>query len=122
MPETTLFFYREDDDTIPLLDWLEGIPTRAKLKCLAKIERLKSLGYEIRRPEADYLRDGIYELRTSFEGIHYRMLYFFHQNVAVVVSHGIIKEKKVSPKEIDRAIERKKKFTKNPAQHTYKET
>ena len=38
-------------------------------------------GHELRRPEADFLRDGIYEL-----------LYFFHgQNVAVL-AHGLTKE------------------------------
>jgi phage-related protein len=122
MPETPLFFYREDDETVPLLVWLDDIPKRAKLKCLAKIERLKALGHEIRRPEADYLRDDIYELRASFQGVHYRMLYFFHENTAVVVSHGLVKERAVPPKDIDRAIERKKKFLQNPTKHMYKET
>ena len=49
------------------------------------------------------------------------MLYFFHGNVAAVVSHGIVKEDKVPPKEIDKAIERMKKFQNNPEIHTYKE-
>jgi hypothetical protein len=31
---------------------------------------------------ADYLRDGIYELRPTFGGIHYRILYFFHGHEA----------------------------------------
>jgi phage-related protein len=84
--------------------------------------RLRELGHEIRRPHADYLRDDIYELRASLEGIHYRILYFFHGNTAVVVSHGIIKEQKVPPKEIDRAIERRKKFFNDPKKHTYEET
>ncbi|MGC9327707.1 MAG: type II toxin-antitoxin system RelE/ParE family toxin [Candidatus Hinthialibacter sp.] len=79
------------------------------------------LGYEIRRPEADYLRDGIYELRASLQGVHYRMLYFFYENIAVVVSQGLIKEKKVPTKEIDLAIKRKKKFEADPDRHIYRE-
>ncbi len=67
------------------------------------------------------MRDKIYELRIGFQGINYRMLYFFHGNVAAVVSHGIVKEDKVPPKEIDKAIERMKKFQSNPDIHTYKE-
>src|SRR5258708_39858250 len=62
------------------------------------------------RPEADFLRDKIYELRVGFNGMNYRMLYFFHGNIAAVVSHGIVKEAKVPPKEIDKAIERMVKF------------
>ena len=74
------------------------------------------------RPEADFLRDGIYELRVSLQGVHYRILYFFLGTVAAVVSHGLIKERAVPPKEIDRAVERKKRFEVNPRKHTYEET
>jgi hypothetical protein len=35
------------------------------------------MGHELRRPEADFLRDGIYELRASLGGVHHRILYFF---------------------------------------------
>ena len=75
----------------------------------------------MRRPEADLLRDGIYELRVGFLGVHHRILYFFHGTEAAVVSHGLIKERVVPPKEIDRAVARKKLFEVNPRRHTYKE-
>jgi putative component of toxin-antitoxin plasmid stabilization module len=54
-----------------------------------------------------YLRDGIYELRASYHGIHYRMLYFFHGKAAAVLSHGVIKEQRVPAKDIDRAKQRR---------------
>ena len=44
-------------------------------------------GHELRRPEADFLRDGIYELHISLGGVHQRILYFFHGGMAAVVSH-----------------------------------
>ena len=75
----------------------------------------------MRRPEADFLRDGIYELRVSLQGVQHRILYFFHGTVAAVVSHGLMKERAVPPKEIDRAFERKKRFEVNPRRHTYEE-
>ena len=59
--------------------------------------RLEDLGHEIRRPEADLLRDGIYELRIGLQGINYRVLYFFHGKEAAVVSHGLTKERRVPP-------------------------
>jgi phage-related protein len=80
------------------------------------------MGHELRRPDADYLRDGIYELRISLRGVHYRVLYFFHRAIAAVVSHGLMKEQAVPPKEIERAIERKKRFEASPVRHTYQET
>jgi phage-related protein len=79
------------------------------------------MGHELRRPEADFLRDGIYELRVSLRGVHRRVLYFFHGAVAAVVSHGLVKERVVPPKEIDRATERKQRFEVSPRQHTYEE-
>jgi phage-related protein len=78
-------------------------------------------GHELRRPEADLLRDGIYELRVGFQGVHHRILYFFHGTTAAVVSHALIKERAVPPREINRAIERKKRFETNPRRHTYEE-
>ncbi|MGA2275087.1 MAG: type II toxin-antitoxin system RelE/ParE family toxin [Bryobacteraceae bacterium] len=74
-----------------------------------------------RTASADFLRDGIYELRVSLGGVHHRILYFFHDAIAAVVSHGLVKERAVPPKEIDRAVERKKRFEANPARHTYEE-
>ena len=86
-----------------------------------RLERLREVGHELRRPEADSLRDGIYELRVSLQGVHHRILYFFHGTVAAVVSHGLIKERLVPPKEIDRAIERKNRFEVDQGKHTYEE-
>ena len=120
MPTTEVIFYREEDGTVPLVDWLDDLPAKAQDKCLARLARLEELGHELRRPEADFLRDGIYELRVSLRGLQYRMLYFFHGNIAAVVSHGLVKEQKVPPKDIDRAVERKKQFMANPKRHTFK--
>ena len=61
------------------------------------------MGHELRRPEADFLRDGIYELRVSLRAVQHRVLYFFHGAMAAVVSDGLVKER-VPPKEIDRAV------------------
>jgi len=101
--------------------WFDDFPAKAQDKCYLRLERLREKGHELRRPEADFLRDGIYELRVSLQGIHSRILYFFHGPVAAVVSDGLIKERLVPPKEIDRAVERKKRFEGNPSIHTYQE-
>jgi len=119
VPTTEVIFYREEDGTVPLVDWLDELPAKAQDKCLARLARLEELGYELRRPDADFLRAGIYELRVSLRGLQYRMLYFFHGNIAAVVSHGLVKEQKVPPKDIDRAVERKKQFMANPKRHTF---
>ncbi len=119
MPKTKIVFFQECDGSVPVLEWLRSLPAKNKDKCRVKIGRLAELGHELRRPEADLLRDKIYELRASLQGIHYRILYFFHGNTAAVISHGIVKESAVPPKEIEKAMERKAKFESNPVKHTY---
>lgn len=75
LAQTDVLFYREpEDDSVPLLQWLGDLPTKAQAKCVERIDRLGELGHEMRRPEADFLRGGIYELRASYQGVHYRML------------------------------------------------
>lgn len=117
MPRIEVVFFKEEDGSVPIVDWLDGIPAKAQAKCVAKLKRLEDLGHELRRPEADLLRDGIHELRIGLHGINYRMLYFFHGRLAAVVSHGIVKERIVPPREIDKAVERKRRFEKNPKFH-----
>jgi hypothetical protein len=48
------------------------------------------------------------------------MLYFFAGRSFVVISHGIVKERRVPPIEIERAIDRKKRFGANPGRHTFR--
>ncbi len=106
MPEIRVIFYQEEDGTVPVLEWLDDLIPKARAKCIVKVERLGALGHELRRPEADYLRDDIYELRIGYQGINYRILYFFHERTAAIVSHGLVKELQVPPREIDLAIQR----------------
>ena len=121
MPRTKVVLYQEQEGSCPFLEWFDGLSAKVQDKCFLRLERLREEGHELRRPEADLLRDGIYELRVSLQGVHHRILYFFHGTLAAVVSHGLIKERVVAPKEIDRAIERKKRYEVNPQRHTYEE-
>jgi phage-related protein len=121
MPKTTIVFFAEDDGTAPFLEWFGELPSKAQDKCRVRLERLAELGHELRRPEADLLRDGIHELRVGLRGLNYRMLYFFHGREMVVVSHGIIKEQLVPPREIALAVRRMVLFKSCPGKHTYQE-
>ena len=97
--------------------------------------------------EADFLRDGVYELRISLNDIHYRILYAFHtgadadrseapkavkrtavkrpptvaRRTVAVLAHGIVKEDKVPGEEIGRAVARMRTFAAAPERHTFAE-
>lgn len=121
MPVAEIRLYREDDGSTPIVDWLLEIKSRnakAYHKCRQQLDRLARFGNELRRPTADYLRDGAYELRIRYSGMNYRILYGFVGRNIVLVSHGLTKEKAVPPSEIELALRRLASYRKNPEQHT----
>ena len=92
---------------------------KAYAKCVVRIRRLVELGHELRRPEADFLRDGIYELRARLGTVNYRILYFFHGRNVAVLAHAITKEDEIPTVEINRAVGRKQAFIASPVAHTF---
>ena len=66
MPELKLIFFQDEDGSVPLIEWLDSLPRKARAKCISRLQRLALLGHELRRPEADFLRDGIHELRAAY--------------------------------------------------------
>ena len=123
MPPTQVLFF-QDDRGVPVRDWLHKLRRtnqRVYAKCIARLHLLAQLGHELRRPLADYVDEGIYELRIRRGRVNYRILYFFHgQNVAVL-AHALIKEEVLPRIDVERAIERKRAFLDDPEKHTYEE-
>ena len=122
MPRTEVFFFQDADGRSPIVDWLADLSradSSAFRKCAAVIERLEEGGFELRRPTADLLRDGIYELRAKCGHVHYRLLYFFHGRNVAVLAHALTKKDVVPPADIERALRRKKLFEADPQTHTY---
>lgn len=97
MPKTEVLFYRDSKGAGPVWDWLVALENGSKsdkkvfTKCWVRIQLLAQQGIDLRRPVADILRDGIYELRIKFSPNEYRILYFFHDNRAVLTSAFIKK-------------------------------
>ncbi len=124
MPQTEVFFYQETPGDVPVRDWLAQVAKRdqrAADKCQTLIARLRAMGHELRRPDADLLRDGIYELRVRVGTVNYRLLYFFHGRDVALLAHGLTKERTLPPAEIDRAVRRKLRFEADPNAHRFKE-
>ncbi len=94
---------------------------RAYNKCIETIDRLAQIGHELRRPTADFLTDGIYELRAKVGRVNYRQLYFFHGHHIAVLVHSLTKEREVPKTDLFTAITRRARFQANPVLHTHKE-
>ena len=125
MPTTSILFCQENAENVPVLEWLQELKRKNMkgfLSCAARIDRLATYGHELRRPVADYLRDGINELRAKHRNVQYRIFYYFEGQNVVVLSHAVVKKTSAVPKkDIDLAIKRKAKFERDPKQHTYVE-
>src|SRR6266496_490555 len=122
MPQTNLLFFRDRAGVAPVWEWLRGLRAtnpKAYAKCVVRIRRLAEMGHELRRPEADLLRDGIYELRARLGTVNYRILYFFHGRDVAVLAHAITKENEIPVVEINRAVGRKRTFIASPVAHTF---
>jgi phage-related protein len=122
MPPCKVVFYKADDGSVPVKEWLGEAKKNEKrlfAKCLVWIAQLAAQGQDLRRPLADTLRDGIHELRIAFGHTQYRILYFFHKRGIVVLAHALVKERKVPEKDIEIAIGRKGRFEEDPEGHTY---
>jgi len=124
MPNTQVIFFQDHGGDAPVIRWLEELRDsnpKAWANCRVKIDMLRQSGHELRRPAADLLRDGIYELRARQGHVQYRILYFFHGRNVAVLAHSLTKEDQVPPVEIERALKRKRLFAANPQEHTYEE-
>jgi phage-related protein len=121
VPNIRVVFFKERNGNVPVLEWLDLLPVMVQDKLTDRIRRLTELGHGLRRPEADFLRDGIYELRVRRQRVNYRILYFFHGREIAVLGHGIVKKGVVPNADIERALERKVRFERNPSGHTYEE-
>jgi phage-related protein len=120
MPSTRIIFFRAADESVPVIAFLdEQRPKRVQAKCIALIKLLAQEGYELKRPRSDALRDGIRELRTEVQNVNYRLLYFFHGQNCVVISHGITKEGEVPDREIDTAVANKDLYKADPDKYSY---
>ncbi len=121
MPSIGVVFYTEDTRA-PVKAWMEELKRADRkgfAKCLVRVRELAQFGHDLRRPAADYLRDGIYELRAKHGHIQYRLLYCFYGRTIAVLVHALVKEGSAVPEaDLERALRRKRAFEQDPNGHT----
>ncbi len=78
-------------------DFVEGLPSKDAKEVVATIAALRELGNKARRPLADYLEDGIYELRARRFKKQFRVLYTFAGKQTILLLTGFVKKTKSVP-------------------------
>ena len=84
---------------------MDSLPIKLREKTLRSLALLQELGPQLRGEEAEYIRDGLFELRTQFGSDITRIFYFFFVGRKTVVTSGFIKKSQKTPRrEIERAL------------------
>ena len=91
-------FFKKDDGTCPVIDFLDSLDVKMQAKVLKTIELLEKNGYELREPYSKFLEDGIFELRIKQGSNITRVLYFFFVNRKIILTNGFVKKTLKMPK------------------------
>ncbi|MBI4600618.1 MAG: type II toxin-antitoxin system RelE/ParE family toxin [Planctomycetes bacterium] len=111
--------YQEADGICPVVEFLRLSPERVRAQARERLRLLAERGHPLRRPHADYLEDGLFELRWRTGRVRHRILYFVDGPAAVALAHAVSKGGAVPAAEIDRAKRRRANFRAGPATHTF---
>ena len=97
-------FYKTKDGKNYVKEFIESKSVSNQSKITAWLKLLREHGNTLVRPYADYLDDGIYELRIKLSGNQIRILYFFCFKDCIILTHAFMKNTdKVDPREINKS-------------------
>ncbi|MCK5225789.1 MAG: type II toxin-antitoxin system RelE/ParE family toxin [Planctomycetes bacterium] len=117
--KTKVLIFKDGKGLASLVEWLKKQPARTRDKCIAKVKRLSLMWHKLRRPDCDYLTEGIYELRARDGNVNYRIFYGFVGQSIVLLSHGCTKEKEVPKRQIEKAVNNIANYKKNPDKYSF---
>lgn len=114
-----IYFRQEAKADAQVLMWLDGLSATVQDKCLACVGLLREKGNELRRPTADKVFLKIRELRPTWQGVHYRILYAFAGKDKAILLHGCIKVAKIKQRDIAIALRKLGAYKADPELHSY---
>jgi phage-related protein len=106
MPELRIDYFRTAGGHKPVREFLDELPDLPKAACEQVIEYLETGEIDQRPRHRDHLGDGLWELRISFQGMQYRIIYATDSNVATLLSGFIKKTPQTPQRQLDIARKR----------------
>lgn len=101
----SIFYFVDDKGNNPVKEFIAKLTIKERAKIFAYLIELKDQGHNLRRPMADYLGNGIYELRPK----NNRIFYFFFLKEGAVLVHAIRKKTNAIPAgDLELCIKRKR--------------
>lgn len=105
MQRFTVDFYRTENGTCPVQEFLDSLNDKMRAKVLRMILLLEEHGTELREPYSKPLNDGIFELRIKQSSDITRVLYFFMTGKKIILTNGFMKKSMKIPRpEIYKAL------------------
>jgi phage-related protein len=100
-------FYRNENGTEPVRDWLKSLSKEERFLIGADIKTVE-FGWPIGMPTCRPMGDGLFEVRTNLpQNKIARVLFCFYEGKMILL-HGFIKKSQKTPKQqLDLAWERK---------------
>ncbi|MDI6688442.1 MAG: type II toxin-antitoxin system RelE/ParE family toxin [Firmicutes bacterium] len=108
-------YYKKENGSIPVLDYLLTLDAKMRAKAFSEIELLEKHGSQLREPYVKPMKGtrykGIFELRVKFASDISRIFYFtYHENTFVLL-HGFTKKTEKTPqRELERALRYKEDY------------
>ena len=104
-----VIFYQKPDGSIPIYDFIMGLPHGLREKAARDLELLQSYGRNLRMPYSKHIDDGVFELRIRLANDIARVFYFFYVGKKIIVTNGYVKKtQKLARRELKRALKYKK--------------
>ena len=91
-------FYREEDGSKPVGQFIRSLDLKMKAKVVAYIGLLEEYGNLAREPLSKELEDGIFELRAEEGNNIVRILYFFDVGRVIIATNGFVKKRQKTPR------------------------
>lgn len=104
--EYKVYYYQNSNTKhVPVLSYIQQLPTKGKVKISVYISFLKSQWSRINKPYSRYICFGIRELRVEFSHNNHRIFYITVEGKKIILLHAFLKKiRKTSKREIEHAL------------------
>lgn len=100
-----VLFFEDSNGKEFISSFLEELSEKNRARVFREIDLLENNGPALKEPHTKYLKNGIFELRTSIKESYVRIFYFYDKEKIIILTHGFMKKTKKTPvKEIKRAL------------------
>ena len=107
MPDWSVEFYTDGDNSSPVLDWYQTLDDKTKAKLIWTFQLLETNGIEVGMPYIKPLEDKLYEVRAEVNRNAIRVIYFLYTDRRFILLHGFHKKTQKTPK---KELEKAKKY------------